>query len=185
MRMFFQAKVWKQTSTRRMNPITSTWEIHRAKDNVLFSMHLSSWSEKMEILKKILFQLCTCQVLVWEDRCNKQQAKEYFSYCAPVKLVWQMQTQRATDPKVTFANCTELDLRPWMPEKKWGGWSNFLHFWPCQDVLWRGPPSNLSFMAPSLFLGGEFWRPGFPLTSRWSAAGGGEGWDRWAAPSWG
>ena len=121
MRMFFQAKVWKQTSTRRMNPITSTWEIHRAKDNVLFSMHLSSWSEKMEILKKILFQLCTCQVLVWEDRCNKQQAKEYFSYCAPVKLVWQMQTQRATDPKVTFANCTELDLRPWMPEKKWRG----------------------------------------------------------------
>ena len=71
--------------------------------------------------KKYFFQLCTCQVLVWEDRCNKQQAKEYFSYCAPVKLVWQMQTQRATDPKVTFANCTELDLRPWMPEKKWGG----------------------------------------------------------------
>ena len=33
-----------------------------------------------------------------------------------------------------------------------------------------GPSSNLSFMAISVSGRGEFWRQGFPLTSRWSAA---------------
>ena len=33
-----------------------------------------------------------------------------------------------------------------------------------------GPSSNLSFMAISVSGRGKFWRQGFPLTSRWSAA---------------
>ena len=57
-------------------------------------------------------------------------------------------------PKVTFANCTELDLRLGVPEKNWGVKNPV--FFAMQDVLGHGPPSNPSFMAPSLFLGGKF-----------------------------
>ena len=136
--------------------------------------------QKTKILPTICCFLCITQVGL-RDASRKQHArtspKNTFFYCAPVKLVWEIYADAVGNrTKVTFANCTaDLDLRLWIPDKNWG--VNFLPFFAMQDVLCGSrPPSNLSFMAPSLFLWGKFWMHGFPSTSRWTA---GEG-DRWA-----